>query len=218
MSNPNSMDAVIYQHLNDHDMQSGGKPDTRISAAYPAGLTNVSLGIAAQANAHEAPEVRKVATTFEKNSLMNIAFGNPAGDKHAPNWAAIERQAKIMFSEAKEVMAAVEARDFVALVDGQGDVTVTNDGLAHIMGVDGDAVLDAVYQSNMSKFCANDAEVLATISKYEALGVELTVHGEFPFKFVKSAKEQQLKGETIPAGKFLKGISYREPDFTEVLK
>lgn len=155
-------------------------------------------------------------STFQLNTIMNLAFGNDKGDKRQPNWESIERQAKIMLSEANEVMKAVNERNFIQLIDGIGDVTTTNDGLAHITGVNGDTVLRCVFDSNMSKFCANQAEVDATIEKYAALGVELTVHGEFPFAYVRSAKEQQLNGETIPAGKFLKGINYREPDFTPV--
>jgi len=158
-----------------------------------------------------------VQTTFQKNTIMNLAFGNPKGDKHNPDWAAIERQYKISLSEMLEIGKAIEDRNFKEVIDGIADVTTTNDGLAHIAGVNGDVALDCVYRSNMSKFCADGAEVDATLAKYAAKGVELTVHGVYPAAFVRSAKEQLLDGEIIPAGKFLKGINYNRPDFSAVM-
>lgn len=162
-------------------------------------------------------EAQLVQTTFQKNTIMNLAFGNAKGDKRNPDWAAIERQYKISLSEMKEIGLAIEARNFKEVIDGVADVTTTNDGLAHIAGINGDVALDCVYRSNMSKFCANQEEVDATILKYAAMGVQLTVHGEFPAKFVRSAIEQKLGDEIIPAGKFLKGINYKGPDFTAVM-
>jgi NTP pyrophosphatase (non-canonical NTP hydrolase) len=155
-------------------------------------------------------------TTFQKNTLMNLAFGNAKGDKANPDWDALERQYRISKSEMDEIGQAIEDRDFEQLIDGIADVTTTNDGLAHIAGINGDVALQCVYQSNMSKFCATQEEVDATIAKYEALGVVLTVHGEFPAKYVRSAQPQYLKGELIPAGKFLKGVKYQGPDFSAV--
>lgn len=157
-------------------------------------------------------------STFQKNTLMNLAFGNAKGDKHNPDWAALERQYKISLSEMKELGKAIDERNFEQVLDGIADVTTTNDGVAHIAGVNGDVALDCVYRSNMSKFCANQEEVDATIAKYAALNVQLTVHGEFPQKFVRSAIEQELGGETIPAGKFLKGVNYKGPDFSAVMQ
>lgn len=162
-------------------------------------------------------EAALVQTTFQKNTIMNLAFGNAKGDKHEPDWAAIERQWKISLSEMNEIGKAIAERNFVEVIDGIADVTTTNDGLAHIAGVNGDVALECVYQSNMSKFCRDQAEVDATIAKYAALGVQLTVHGEFPQKYVRSAIEQELNGETIPAGKFLKGVNYKAPDFSAVM-
>lgn len=237
-------------------------------------------------------------TTFQKNQEVNLAFGNPQGNPQAPNWPAIARQFRITLSEFNELAGAVEAEDFIKFLDGQADVTTTNDGLAHIAGFDLDIAhsqlsaedrallnqfpiyegdkndpnwvilsdyvefmrpvvegmaqhieagnilalsqtvpvvdemnrvlarlagidhalnLDAIYSSNMSKLCSTQEEVDATIQKYAAIDVTVDVFGEFPKKFVKSNREQKLGEEMIPAGKFLKGINFKEPDFSKVL-
>lgn len=237
-------------------------------------------------------------TTFQKNTEVNLAFGNPQGNSQAPNWPTLARQFRITLSEFNELAGAVESEDFIKFLDGQGDVTTTNDGIAHIAGFDLDHAyslltdeekadldqfpnyfgdkhspnweilrahvefmrpvlegvekyisesdfvalsstvpvideanrvlaklagidhslnLDAIYTSNMSKLCATQEDVDATIAKYAAMDVTVDVFGEFPKKFVKSNREQMLGGEMIPAGKFLKGIHFKEPDFSKVM-
>lgn len=237
-------------------------------------------------------------TTFQKNVEINLAFGNPKGNPDAPNWPAIKRQYDITLSEFNELDKAVKGNNWVQVMDGQGDVTTTNDGIAHIAGfdedreysrlsdsdklslnqfgdfkgnkfdpnwsilrdhlefsrpilesiqsliettdyvgiqntvpyvdelnrifarlagIDSDLVLDAVYVSNLTKLIKDEDELQATIAKYAEQGVTVAVFGEFPTKYVKSDREQPFKGEIIPAGKFLKGINFKEPDFSKVM-
>lgn len=151
---------------------------------------------------------------FTLISAMNSAFGNKMGDINNPNWEAIDRQMKIIESEFNELRDAVAARDMRLIRDGVGDVTVTNLGLAHIVGFDHDADQVRIFESNMSKFCANDSELHASMQKYAGIGVEVYAEGEFPQKCLKSAKDQTgTNGEFYKKGKFLKGINFKEPVF-----
>lgn len=82
------------------------------------------------------------------------------------------------------------------------------------IGHDLDADMTAVYESNMSKFCANEQELQDTCAKYADLGVVFYTGGEFPHKFLKSSYEQtDTTGERYPKGKFLKGIRFHKPVF-----
>ncbi|MGZ7257882.1 hypothetical protein ACXWOR_10165, partial [Streptococcus pyogenes] len=54
-------------------------------------------------------------------------------------------------------------------------------------------------------------------SKYQAIGVEVEPGGQFPFAYVKSAKDQMIGDDPCPAGKFLKGVGFKEPDFTKIM-
>lgn len=155
-----------------------------------------------------------LATPFAAVSFMNAAFGNPKGDLANPNWDAIDRQLAIIKSEFNELCAAVEARNITLVRDGIADVEVTNLGLAHILGIDSDADMGAVFRSNMSKFVTSDAELIASVEKYAAIEVEVYEEGEYPRKCIKSAKDQTgTNGEFYKKGKFLKGVNFKEPVF-----
>lgn len=158
------------------------------------------------------------ATTAALNGYMNVLFGNPQGDQQNVNWAAVDRNMNMLKSEMNELDSAVAKRQLKGILDGLGDVTTVNDGLAHALGVDGYEVYRRVLVSNLSKFCATHEEAQATVDKYAALGVTVNVFGTPPALYVKSACAQEFGGETIPAGKFLKGVNFQEPDFTDLLQ
>ena len=149
-------------------------------------------------------------------AMMNSAFGNPAGDVNNPNWEAIERQMAIISKEHDELVLAVQNRQIhgvQGIRDGIADLNVTNLGLAHIAGIDTDADMAVVFESNMSKFCTNDSELHASQQKYANIGVDTYAEGEYPRKCIKSAKDQTATtGEFFKQGKFLKGINFKEPN------
>ncbi len=155
-------------------------------------------------------------TKFQDIKVMNNAFGNPEGDVNNPNWTKIDRQFRIIEKEFEELKLAIERRQIHGvggIRDGIADLNVTNLGLAHIIGVDSDDDMDEVFNSNMSKFCANDEELKASVGKYAKIGVEVYAEGEYPQVCIKSAKEQTgTNGETYTQGKFLKGINFKEPN------
>ncbi|QJT71398.1 PAS domain-containing protein [Vibrio phage vB_VcorM_GR28A] len=166
-------------------------------------------------------------STFEKVSQLNVAFGNPQGDLNnltEADWVRIEKQAHLVVEEAKEVLKAAQTRDLKELMDGTGDVTTVNDGVAHIAGYDNVVVYNIVHDSNMSKFCPNQDIVDQTLEKYYAMGFqegELYVEGEFPAKCVKVAHDTTIifndEEKFFPQGKFLKSVLFREPDFSPIL-
>jgi predicted HAD superfamily Cof-like phosphohydrolase len=80
------------------------------------------------------------------------------------------------------------------------------------MGWNVDEMMHRVFESNMSKFCATQEEVDATIAKYDALGVHTYVEGEFPAKCLKVAQDCKASdGTDFFKGKFLKGVNFEEP-------
>ncbi|WPJ72223.1 hypothetical protein DEEACLCL_00206 [Salmonella phage CRW-SP2] len=187
-----------------------------------------------------------MTTTFQKNRTLNLAFGNEAGDvlKFTPNLERVRNQAKLVIEEARELIEAVyfnknvvftfelqdkpdhdnviDSRDIIKnILDAQGDITTVNDGVAHILGVDGDEILQRVYASNMSKFIRNAKEVAPALQYYYDLGFEegmLDVEGEFPRAFIRVVETVTVNGKEYPKGKFLKNMAtFKEPDFTDLI-
>lgn len=186
-----------------------------------------------------------MTTTFQKNRNLNLAFGNQPGNvlKFVPNLPRVRNQAKLVLEETRELMEAVyfdkdvkltleindksepaivDTRDIIrSIMDAQGDITTVNDGVAHILGVDGDEVLQRVYASNMSKFIRNAKEVAPALQYYYDLGFEegqLDIEGEFPRAYIKVVDTVTVNGKEYPKGKFLKNMAaFKEPDFEDLL-
>lgn len=150
---------------------------------------------------------------------MNEAFGNERGNPGEVNWEAVDRQMAIIESEFNELKEGVMTRTLhgaKGIRDGVADVQVTAIGMAHIIGFDSDKDMLEVYNSNMSKLCVTQEELVATQKKYADIGVVTYVGGELPRAFVKSALDQTgSNGEFYKKGKFLKGINFKEPNLTE---
>lgn len=183
-----------------------------------------------------------MSTTFEKVSALNVDFGNPAGDLSNPNVSAIRKQALLCLEEAIEMVeaafpnrkvsiqySAIAANkgldsgevDLIALLDAQGDLTTVNDGVAHIVGVDGNAVYDLVDASNRTKFITKEEDVKPALQYYYNIGFlpeDLMLEGKFPTVCIKVRNSMRLNGKHYPAGKFLKNmITFTEPDFSSLL-
>lgn len=107
------------------------------------------------------------------------------------------------------------------------------------MGFDPRKVYDEVHASNMSKTCSNLGEVLETIRKYEEkhslkyVGGDDDMTGRFleaqpesdlmvqqvaGVYVVKANRDIVMNGKPVKAGKFLKGIKFKEPDFSDPSK
>lgn len=154
-----------------------------------------------------------MSTMFEDVSSLNIAFGNPAGNPLNPNWERLKNQAKNILDEYNELMEdGIEAQDINEVRDAICDILVFTLGLAHMAGVPVEEDMKAVDKSNRSKFCADVEQLLKTVDKYESLGVEVYVDGEYPMRRVKSAATQTDKnGKLYQKDKMLKGVAFEEP-------
>ena len=177
-------------------------------------------------------------TTFEKVTALNLAFGNAKGDLNNPNVKAIRKQAMLCLEEAIEMVEAAypgkrvtwdwhpdyngEAGvDLVALMDAQGDLTTVNDGVAHVVGFNGNACYDLVHESNMSKFISSEGDKIKALAYYYDQGFQpddLYLHGEYPAMCIKVKRDIKLNGKFYPEGKFLKNmVTFTEPDFSQLL-
>jgi Phosphoribosyl-ATP pyrophosphohydrolase len=164
---------------------------------------------------------------FHNVSKMNEAFGNPKG-----NPANIQderdshlRQCQNIGSEFQELMNAFGIRvdmtfispsnygpvDVDGVRDALCDIMVFALGAFHRMGIDAERDMDTVVSAVMTRFCKDVGDLVETQKKYRDLGVGYTMHGEFPFVYLRSASDQQMP--EYPKGKFLKSVSCRQPEF-----
>lgn len=113
------------------------------------------------------------------------------------------------------------------------------EGVCLNLGYDPRKVYDEVHASNMSKTCANVGEVLLTLKKYEDQYSLKYVGGddELTGRFLEAQPDSDLmvqqvagvyvikanrlitmSGKLVKSGKFLKGINFKEPDFSDLEK
>jgi hypothetical protein len=126
-------------------------------------------------------------------------------------------------SSHEEEMDAVADIMFVYLVLKylDGDVAtlkgIDNDGLDIIKGrADQEEALlwlDAVINSNFTKFSSTMTEKLITEADYQKKGVAVVSEKRDDLYVVRSAKDQFMGKKYIPANKILKSVAYKGPDF-----
>ncbi len=174
-------------------------------------------------------------TSFRYVAEMNEAFGNPKGNPHTFDPDRILAQMKNIEDEYfREFIPAVSAlklflsggattnaagvpfvySDLVEEIrDALCDIQVFTMGAQHLIGVDGDADMEAVLDGVMTRFCKTQEELDATIAKFAAKGVtEVYTEGEFPKMVLKSAADQP----DAPKGKFLKSVGYTDTKFAQL--
>jgi hypothetical protein len=151
---------------------------------------------------------------FEDVSNFNTAIGNPKGDSTNIEWSRIERQLQLIEEEFEELKQAIRDRDEVELRDAMCDTLVTTLGMYHISGFDADDDMAEVSDSNFSKLCMDVQESEATQVWYDNLGVETHLFGDYPDMAVKVTNSVKgTDGKFYPAGKGLKNINWKEPNF-----
>jgi hypothetical protein len=153
-------------------------------------------------------------TNFEKVSKLNRLIGNVRHPLNEPNWDDLAAQLGIIRQEFEELEEAVQKRDIRLLRDATGDLLVTAYGMGYRAGIDVDADMEEIQQSNLSKFCHSMEEALQTGAKYEELGV-LCSYRHLPEGLIAvvSAQDQYGKdGKHYPKGKLLKSVNFREPN------
>lgn len=92
------------------------------------------------------------------------------------------------------------------------------DNFSRSLGFDPVKILEEVNASNMSKFCDTIEKAEQTIANYVGRGltcleiVESGLEGKW---FVRTTEEAMFKGQLIPKGKFMKGVDFFGPDFSD---
>ncbi len=79
-----------------------------------------------------------------------------------------------------------------------------------------DQAWDIIHQSNLSKICTTEEDKKQTLDKYKALKVPCKAYKTPKGWVVKATKDCQVGTDFIPAGKFLKSVSYKAADLTPV--
>lgn len=93
--------------------------------------------------------------------------------------------------------------------------------LANIFSVDMTGAIQEITDSNMSKLCKDETECNETLKFYTDKGVDvyskaspLLQENGNPFLVVYSSSDQEVQGKVYRAHKFLKCVSWSEPDLT----
>jgi len=153
-------------------------------------------------------------TNFEKSSEFNTLFGNERGDPSNVDWDAARAQFALILEEFTELSLAIGEHNIKEVRDGAADLLETTYGLLHRLGFDANKDYDAVYRSNMSKFCEYRSTAEATRNRYLMMGVSCYIKQIDKYYAVISKYDQKDdKGKTYAAGKLLKSIEYKEPVF-----
>ncbi len=95
------------------------------------------------------------------------------------------------------------------------------DAYCRSLGFDPVKVLEEVYKSNMSKFCESPEDAEATIAKYKDKGLtdlEIVQCEGMERWFVRTTADCEFKGQMIPKGKFMKGVHFKEPDWSDLTR
>jgi len=172
-------------------------------------------------------------TAFQKIAHFNELIGN---SRSMPTSQQLRVQFEMIreeFCELEQALSDFEAMqrgDYCAeelggigynplteMRDGIADVLVTTYGLAHRLGVDADADLEAVYLSNMSKFVSGTMTDAADASceVSDRLGISVATAETAPALWAITSSSDQVgrDGKQYPKGKLLKPAAYRGPIF-----
>lgn len=163
-------------------------------------------------------------------TFMNDVFGRLQANSHDPV-AAMPMQAGLIqeeLDELKDAVAKITTRDesgalapsteeFNEIRDAIADILVVTLGAAAILGYDVSHDMQMVFESNMSKLVKNEADWEATKAKYAAIGVEVELRGSFPVAYALVAKTVTINGKVYPKGKFMKSVTFVDPDLSEIV-
>lgn len=151
---------------------------------------------------------------FDQVSHMNEAYGNPKGNPNQIDFDRVTKQCSNILDEYDELVMALENKDPIELTDALCDIMVFTLGAFHIAGIDANAAMTAVYESNMSKFVKDAEDEEKTAAKYTSLDVAFRFEGDYPTRRCRCTSTRiGLDGETYRENKILKSASYHKPKF-----
>jgi hypothetical protein len=153
---------------------------------------------------------------FEQVVTMNEAFGNPKGNPDEIDFSRLSKQCNNILDEYEELMGALSSENITQIRDALCDIMVFSLGAFHLMGINANADMNAVFNSNMSKFCKTKEAMDLTKAKYSALGVPWYEEGNKHGNYLKCAEDfTDANGNQYRKGKFLKGVEFKEPTFPD---
>lgn len=120
-----------------------------------------------------------------------------------------ESSMKLIDEEYKELK---EATDLESTLDALGDLLVVVAGHIDHLGFSPVLTLQAVMDSNDSKWCYSEEDAEKSVEAYKSDTRYTNVHHK------KAGDKWVIWGTVVETGKIkiLKGIHYKEPDFSEV--
>lgn len=144
--------------------------------------------------------------------LFNELAGNTF-EKRGMRDSSVLIQANLIEEEYVEMDEAFLQNDMTALVDSVCDLTVVSIGMLHKLGIDPVEAMKEVNESNLSKFCKTEYQANASVKKYEGDSRYSDVHhskvGDWWVIYGKKADTDGWK--------VLKGVNYKEPDFSQIM-
>lgn len=135
----------------------------------------------------------------------NLRCGNTPKVLYSPEyWESLKSQSLCMLEEAKELVAAVEAKDPVETLDAQADLQYVLDGLVFLSQHDHDGAMEAVCQNNNLKYTDNYQEAVQRMFDIEKrTGDECylrpsMVEGKEWFAVVRKSDGKIMKQSNLP--------------------
>ena len=113
---------------------------------------------------------------------------------------------KLIEEEVSELRQAIEAKDFVEVVDALADILYVTYGAGVAWGVDLQSAFEAVHISNMSKMCKTQNEAMDTVKWYK----DNPDKGYPSPTWKKEGKYYVVKESST--GKVLKSVNYKPVD------
>ena len=135
----------------------------------------------------------------------NLRCGNTPKVLYSPEyWESLNSQSLCMLEEAKELVAAVEAKDPVETLDAQADLQYVLDGLVFLSQHDHDGAMKAVCQNNNLKYTDDYQEAVYRMFDIEKrTGEECflrqsIVDGKEWFAIVRKSDGKIMKQSNLP--------------------
>lgn len=144
-------------------------------------------------------------------------FNNAAGietKRRELDSVPVQAQLSIIREEMKELEAGITKNDLQNVLKESADCIIVIAGLINRLGFDSDAVLGLVNTSNESKFLDTEEDAALSVVAYD----DDQRYDEVEYYEV--GGRYAITGRVVETGKrkILKGIHYKEPDFTKLLE
>lgn len=135
----------------------------------------------------------------------NLRCGKNPKELYSPEyWESLKSQSLCMLEEAKELVAAVEAKDPVETLDAQADLQYVLDGLVFLSQHDHDGAMKAVCENNNLKYTDDYQEAVYRMFDIEKrTGEECflrqsVVNGKEWFAVVRKSDGKIMKQSNLP--------------------